>query len=79
MYTQQERFWEPTDYVEQDIISCFGCVPERLDEYLLNPFETFMRRKHGHTTYLVETSCGGTEPLTNKLHRMIFPSAEAAV
>lgn len=31
MYTQQERFWEPTDYVEQDIISRFGCVPERLD------------------------------------------------
>lgn len=72
-----ERFWEPIDYVEQDILSCFGCIPDRLDEYLDDPFETFMRRKLGHTTYLVETTCGGTEPLPEKLHRMIFTKEEA--
>ena len=72
------RFWEPVDYAERDILSCFGCIPDRLDEYLLSPFQTFMRRKLGHTTYLVETSCGGTEPLTDKLHRMIFTSEEAS-
>ena len=72
-----ERFWEPLDYVEMDILSCFGCIPDRLDEYLLNPFETFLRRKIGSTTFLVDTICGGDEPLTDKLHRMIFTTEEA--
>ena len=72
MYTYEERFWEPLDYMELDMMSCFGCVPVHLIDYLHNPFETFMRRQLGHTTYLLETTCGGTEPLTDKLHRMIF-------
>lgn len=74
----EERFWEPTDYVEQDILACFGCIPDYIGDYLRNPFETYMRRRLGHTTYLVETEYGGKEPLTDKLHRLIFSDGGAA-
>lgn len=36
------------------------------------PFCETILRKIGNTWYLVQTSCGGTEPLTDKVKRLIF-------
>ncbi len=37
-----------------------------------NPFTCVEEYKIGNTFYLVETECGGTEPLPYKLRRLIF-------
>ena len=37
-----------------------------------SPFNGIIEKRIGNTTYVVETSCEGAEPLDGKLHRMIF-------
>ena len=37
-----------------------------------NPFCETILRKIGNTRYSICTECGGTEPLTNKVKRLIF-------
>lgn len=37
-----------------------------------DPFCDTILRKIGNTWYIVHTSCGGTEPLADKVKRMIF-------
>ena len=42
-----------------------------------NPFSCTMTRKIGNTWYVVETECGGDEPLPNIVRRLIFSGQEA--
>ena len=46
-----------------------------------NPFCETILRKIGNTWYSIHTECGGTEPLTDKVKRLIFtdPMPEKAV
>ncbi len=37
-----------------------------------NPFCETILRKIGNTRYSIRTECGGTEPLTDKVKRLIF-------
>ena len=37
-----------------------------------NPFCETILRKIGNTRYIIRTECGGTEPLTDKVKRLIF-------
>ncbi len=37
-----------------------------------NPFCDTILRKIGNTRYSIRTECGGTEPLTDKVKRLIF-------
>ena len=37
-----------------------------------NPFCETILRKIGNTWYSIRTECGGTEPLTDKVKRLIF-------
>ena len=41
-----------------------------------NPFTCMEKHKIGGTLYLVETECGGTEPLLYKLKRLIFSNRD---
>lgn len=46
-----------------------------------NPFHGTTLRKIGNTWYIIRTECGGTEPLKDKVKRLIFtdPMPEKAV
>ena len=37
-----------------------------------NPFCDVVERKIGNTRYIIKTECGGSEPLANKIKRLIF-------
>ena len=41
-----------------------------------NPFTCMEEHKIGNTFYLVETECGGTEPLPHKIRRLIFSNRD---
>lgn len=64
-----------------DLESCFDPLfypPEDFKETMdnqrreNNPFTYMEEYKIGNTLYLVETECGGMEPLPYKLRRLIF-------
>jgi len=42
-----------------------------------NPFSCTVTRQVGNTWYIVETECGGGEPLPNMVRRLIFSRQEA--
>ena len=46
-----------------------------------NPFCGAILRKIGNTSYIIHTECAGTEPLTDKVKRLIFtdPMPDKAV
>ena len=41
-------------------------------ETLTSPFRTTVERKIGNTWYVIETECAGSEPLADKVKRLIF-------
>ncbi len=43
-----------------------------------NPFTCTVERKIGNTWYTVETVCGGTEHLSDKVKRLIYSDKEVA-
>ena len=65
-----------------DITSCFDPVFEppidfleecrKRWEALTSPFRTTIERKIGNTWYVIETECAGSEPLADKVKRLIF-------
>ena len=65
-----------------DICSCFDPVFEppidfleecrKRWEALTSPFRTTIERKIGNTWYVIETECAGSEPLADKVKRLIF-------
>lgn len=42
-----------------------------------NPFSCTVTRKIGGTWYIIETECGGDEPLPSMVSRLIFSGQEA--
>ncbi|MCM1193641.1 MAG: hypothetical protein NC389_14575 [Acetatifactor muris] len=69
------------NYDPVDLESCFDPLfypPEDFEKTAdnqrkgKNPFTCMEEYKIGNTFYLVETECGGTEPLPYKLRRLIF-------
>jgi len=65
-----------------DISSCFDMIFEPPLDFLEecrkrweaahSPFRSTIERKIGNTWYVIETECAGTEPLANKVKRLIF-------
>ena len=65
-----------------DISSCFDMIFEPPLDFLeecrkrweaaQSPFRSTIERKIGNTWYVIETECAGTEPLANKVKRLIF-------
>ncbi len=58
--------------------------PALFDEWQAKAYDPFCQtivRKIGNTWYVVNTECGGTEPLGNKVKRLIFtdPMSKKAV
>lgn len=41
-------------------------------EALTSPFRTTIERKIGNTLFVIETECAGSEPLADKVKRLIF-------
>lgn len=78
--------FENTVYEPIDLCSCYEPIFEppvwQLEEWRRmrekeNPFTCCVTRKVGNTWYVVETECDGSEPLTNKVKRLIFSDKEA--
>lgn len=42
-----------------------------------NPFSCTVARQIGNTRYVIETACGGAEPLPAMVRRLIFSGQEA--
>lgn len=68
-----------------DLESCFDPLfypPEDFEKTSDNqrrettPFTCMVKHKIGNTLYLVETECGGTEPLPSKIRRLIFSNSD---
>ena len=65
-----------------DIEACFDPIFEppldfleecrKRQEAAQSPFHTTIERKIGNTWYIVETECIGSEPLADKVKRLIF-------
>ena len=69
------------DYVYEpiDLCACYEPMvfpPAGLSEEPQNPFYDIVERKIGNTWYIVETECGGEEPLPNMVKRLIFSEKE---
>ena len=71
-----------------DLESCFDPLfypPEDFENTSDNqrrensPFACMGKYKIGNTFYLVETKCGGTEPLPYKLRRLIFSNRDLSL
>ena len=60
---QEPTFEPPIDFVEEW---------QKRHEALTSPFRTTIERKIGNTWYVIETECAGSEPLADKVKRLIF-------
>ena len=59
--------YEPTDEPPADLVAEWSREHEPQ-----NPFSCKVTRKIGNTWYVVETECGGNEPLSGMVKRLIF-------
>ena len=75
--------WELVDTCSEiDIESCFDTVFDPPIDFLeecrkrweaaQSSFRTTIERKIGNTWYVIETECAGSEPLADKVKRLIF-------
>ena len=81
MITDFDEYFKNYVYEPIDLCACYepifeppaDCIEEWLREYEpQNPFACTVTHKVGNTWYIVETECGGNEPLTNIMRRLIF-------
>ena len=66
-----------TNYVYEpiDLCACYEPMffpPDGLWDEPHNPFSCTVTRRIGNTWYVVETECGGNEPLPSMVKRLIF-------
>ena len=71
--------YDPVDYVRED--SC-GNEPPFLDMESIqrecNPFSASIMKKIGNTTYAVNISCQGKEPILDKMKRLLLDDSLSA-
>ena len=62
-------------YEPIDLCACYEPMVFPLDGFEdepHNPFSCTVTRKIGNTWYVIETECGGNEPLPGMVRRLIF-------
>ena len=70
MNTFENYVYEPID-----LCACYEPLvfpPDGFWDGPQNPFTCTVTRKIGNTWYIIETECGGNEPLSGMLRRLIF-------
>ena len=62
-------------YEPIDLCACYEPMvfpSDGFEDKPQNPFSCTMTRKIGNTWYVIETECGGNEPLPSMVRRLIF-------
>ena len=70
-----DEYFKNYVYEPIDLCACYEPMvfpPDDFWDESHNPFSCTVTRKIGNTWYIVETECGGTEPLPDKVRRLIF-------
>ena len=70
-----DEYFKNYVYEPIDLCACYEPMffpPDSFWDELHNPFSCTVTHEVGNTWYIVETECGGNEPLTNIMRRLIF-------
>ena len=70
-----DEYFKHYVYEPIDLCTCYEPMvfpPDSFRDGPQNPFSYTVTRKIGSTWYIVETECGGDEPLPNMVRRLIF-------
>ena len=70
-----DEYFKNYVYEPIDLCACYEPMffpPDGFWDELHNPFSCTVTHKVGNTWYIVETECGGNEPLINIMRRLIF-------
>ena len=70
-----DEYFKHYVYEPIDLCACYEPMvfpPDSFGDEPQNPFSYTVTRKIGSTRYIVETECGGDEPLPSMVKRLIF-------
>ena len=70
-----DEYFKHYVYEPIDLCACYEPMvfpPDSFGDEPQNPFSCKVTHKIGNTWYVVETECGGDEPLPNMIRRIIF-------
>ena len=70
-----DEYFKHYVYEPIDLCACYEPMifpPDGFGDEPQNPFSRTVMRKIGNTWYVIETECGGDEPLPNMIRRLIF-------
>ena len=70
-----DEYFKNYVYEPIDLCACYEPMtfpPDGFGDEPQNPFFCTVTRKIGNTWYVVETECGGNEPLPGMVRRLIF-------
>ena len=70
-----DEYFKHYVYEPIDLCACYEPMifpPDGFEDEPQNPFSCTVMRKIGNTWYVVETECGGNEPLPDMVRRLIF-------
>ena len=70
-----DEYFKNCVYEPIDLCACYEPMifpPDGFWDEPYNPFSCTVTRKIGNTWYVIETECGGNEPLPGMVRRLIF-------
>ena len=70
-----DEYFKNYVYEPIDLCACYEPMtfpPDGFGDEPQNPFSCTVTRKIGNAWYVVETECGGNEPLSGMVRRLIF-------
>ena len=70
-----DEYFKNYVYEPIDLCACYEPMvfpPDNFGDEPQNPFSCTVTRRTGNTWYVVETECGGNEPLPSVVKRLIF-------